>query len=450
MKKDMTSGPEWAVILSFSLPIMGANLLQVLYNFADSVIVGNFIGPAALGAVGLTNSMTWLLVAFCSALGAGANIAAAQFFGAGKDTEIKKTIAASYLMAAALSAALTLLCVLAARPVIDGFLKAPQEMSADSRAYFLIYSGGIVFQLLYNVTYGILRAHGDSRGALYFLLISAFVNIALDCLFILVFQMGVPGAALATVIAQAGSAIASMLYLRKQFPDLLPGLRCLSAWKKQTWLLTRLSVPIILQSTVTSFGFIILQRLINSFGTPSIEGYSAMMRIEQLAHIPSQSLNVALSSFTGQNIGAGKTERAKKGCRSAIAMGVLTSAAISALVLLFDDPLLGLFHITGESLRRGREHLDILMLFIWTNTIMNITCGFLQGAGDVKIPAASGFVNLGIRLSLSYLLAATPVGFRCYYVSMPPAWCISCLLVVWHYRSGKWKEYCIVKKGNAS
>ena len=169
MKKDMTSGPEWAVILSFSLPIMGANLLQVLYNFADSVIVGNFIGPAALGAVGLTNSMTWLLVAFCSALGAGANIAAAQFFGAGKDTEIKETIAASYLMAAALSAALTLLCVLAARPVIDGFLKAPQEMSADSRAYFLIYSGGIVFQLLYNVTYGILRAHGDSRGALYFL-----------------------------------------------------------------------------------------------------------------------------------------------------------------------------------------------------------------------------------------------------------------------------------------
>lgn len=444
MKKNMTSGTEWKTILLFSLPIMGANLLQVLYNLADSVIVGNFISSTALGAVGLTSSMTWLLVNVCTSLGAGVNIASAQFFGAKKETEIRETIAASYLLTAILSVCLIAACFLFARPLIAGFLQAPEEMLADSMTYFLIYSAGIVFQMLYNVTYGILRAHGDSRGALIFLLISAILNVILDCLFIVVFHMGVAGAAIATVIAQAGSAVASMLYLARLFPDLIPSPRYLYAWKKQALLLTRLSVPIALQTAVNSVGFIILQRLINSFGTPSIEGYAAMLKVEQLAHIPSQSFNVAISSFAGQNIGAGKTERARKGYRSTITMGILISIAISAVVLLFDEPLLGIFNITGESLRRGREHLDILMFFIWVSTITNITCGFLQGAGDVRIPAISGFVNLGIRLALSFLLAVTPVAFRCYYVSMPPAWIIASLIVVLRYRSGKWQKYRLV------
>ena len=170
-----------------------------------------------------------------------------------------------------------------------------------------------------------------------------------------------------------------------------------------------------------------------------------MLKIEQLAHIPSQSFNVAISSFAGQNIGAGKLDRARRGYRSTVIMGVCISICISAAVILFDEQLLSLFNITGESLHRGREHLDLLMCFIWVNTIMNITCGFLQGAGDVKLPAASSFINLGIRLALSYLFAATAIGFRSYYVSMPPAWVIACLVVVIRYRSGKWKEFRLVK-----
>lgn len=446
MKKDMTEGREWSSILLFSLPIMGANLLQVLYNLADSVIVGNLISATALGAVGLTSSMTWLLTAICTSIGAGVNIAVAQYFGAKKETDIQESISVSYLIAVIASIFLTAACFLAARPVIFGFLQAPEEMRFDSMAYFLIYSGGIIFQLLYNVTYGILRAHGDSRGALIFLMISAALNIVLDCVFISIFHMGVSGATAATVIAQAGSAIASFLYLRHIFPDLLPKRRYLYAWKGQGTLLMRLSIPIMLQTGVNSIGFLILQRLINSFGAPSIEGYAAMLKVEQLAHIPSQSFNVAISSFAGQNIGAKKLDRARRGYRTTILMGVLISISISIVVLLFDRPLLQIFNITGESLRRAKEHLDILMFFIWTSTITNITCGFLQGAGDVKIPAASGFINLGIRLALSFLLALTPVGFRCYYVSMPPAWLIACFVVVMRYRSGKWREFRIVKE----
>lgn len=446
MKKDMTEGKEWRSILAFSLPIMAANLLQVLYNFADSVIVGNFIGSTALGAVGLTGSMTWLLNAFCSALGAGTTIAVAQYFGAKKHKEITDVAAAAYIISFILASALTAVCFIVAKPVIVGFLQAPAEMQNDSIKYFIIFGCGVIFQLLYNVTYGILRAHGDSRGALIFLLVSAFINIALDILFVVTFHWGVAGAALATIISQAGAAAASMVYMHYRLPELTLGKENLSAFKAQSKMLTGLSVPIVLQTTVTSLGFILLQRLINSFGTASIEGYSAMLKIEQFAHIPSQSFNVAISAFAGQNIGAGKTERARRGYRSTIIMGVCISVVISAVVIGFDTQLLSMFNISGESLLRGREHLDLLMCFIWVNTIMNITCGFLQGAGDVRLPAASSFINLGIRLALSFALAATTVGFRCYYVSMPPAWVIACLVVVVRYRGGKWKNYSLVKQ----
>lgn len=441
MRRDLTTGQEWSTILIFSLPMMGASLLQVLYNFVDSAIVANFVNSTALGAIGLTSSMTWLLVIFCTGLGSGTSIAIAQYFGANRESEIKKVIAIAFPLAIVLSAAITLTCFFTAKPLIFGFLQAPEEMRSDSLTYFLIYSGGIIFQMLYNVIYGILRAHGDSRGSLLFLLISSILNVVLDCLFVIVLSWGVAGAAIATVIAQAGCAVASMLYLCKLYPALIPNWTYLYAWKEKLSLILHLSVPIILQSMITALGFLVLQRLVNSFQTPSIEGYAAMQRIEQMAHIPSDSFNVAISSFTGQNIGASKLERAKRGYWSTILMGVVISVIIGVTVIALDQRLLGLFNIGGESMRRGKEHLDLLMLFVWVSTITNITCGFLQGAGDVKVPAASGFVNLGIRLALSYLLAETAVNFRCVYLSMPPAWIITCILVVWRYRSGRWRNH---------
>lgn len=442
--KDMTVGNQWSTILLFSLPIMGANLLQTLYNLADSVIVGNMIGANALGAVGLTGSMVWLLTAICTSVGSGVNIAESQFFGAKRETDIKEVIAVSYLIAVILSIVMTSLCLIFAKPAIFGFLAAPDEMREESLTYFIIYSFGIIFQLLYNITYGILRSHGNSGGALIFLLISAALNIVLDCIFIGVFKLGVAGAALATVIAQAGSAVASIIYLSIFFPELIPSRKYIYAFKAKGLLILKLTIPITLQLAVNSLGFIVLQRLINSFGTASIEGYSAMTKIEQLAHIPAQSLNIAISGFAGQNIGADKEDRAKSGYRTTLKMGILFSVIIGIIVIVLDKKLLGMFNISGESLKRGAEHLDILMTFIWVSTITNITCGFLQGVGDVRVPALSGFVNLGIRLVLSFMLSVTAVGYRCYFLSMPPAWIITAVFVVLRYRSGKWKKYRIV------
>ena len=441
-KKDMTIGSEWKTILRFSLPIMGATLLQVAYNFVDSVIVGNFVSAEALGAIGLVSSMVWLVTAISSSLGNGTNIAAAQFVGAGRPDEVREVAASSYITSIILSAILTGLCFLAARPMIAGFLKTPEVMQKDAMTYFLICGSGIIFQLLYNVTYGILRAHGDSKGALIFLLISAFLNVGLDLILVIVFHAGVAGAAAATVISQAGAAGASMLYLRRHVPEALPKRGELSLWRRKYGLLMRLGVPIALQSAVNAICFIILQRLINSFGTPSIEGYAAMLKVEQFVHIPSNSFNAAVSSFTGQNIGAGKDARARRGYRSTLVMGVSICLVVSVIVFFADRTILGIFGIAGEALLRAEAHLDLLMMFIWVSTITNITNGFLQGAGDVRIPAISTLVNLSIRLSLSFLLALVPaIGWRCYFVSMPPAWVAACLLVLWRYHSGKWKLY---------
>ncbi|MBO5573320.1 MAG: MATE family efflux transporter [Clostridium sp.] len=444
MKRNMTEGSEWKTIFSFSLPIMGANLLQVTYNFADSVILGNFVGSSALGAVGLVFSMVWLLTAVCSALGNGTNIAVAQFFGAGRKQEIHDTISTAYLLCILTGAGLLLLAFLIADPLIVGFLKAPENMQADSRTYFLIYGAGTIFLLLYNVTYGILRAHGDSRGAMIFLFVSAVLNVLLDLVCVVNLRMGVAGAAIATVVSEAGAAAASLIYMNRVLPGLLPRRIGGETFRRYASLLTKLSVPIALQTMVNSICFLILQRLINSFGTASIEGYAAMLKIEQYAHIPSNSFNVAISSFTGQNIGAGLYDRAKRGYRATVGMGVGICAVLCLVVFLNDTRLLSIFGITGESLRRACEHLDLLMFFIWMSTITNITNGFLQGAGDVRIPAISTFLNLAVRLSLSFLLALTPVGYRCYFVSMPPAWILACLLVVSRYRSGKWMRYSIV------
>lgn len=444
MEKDLTKGKEWKVILFFSLPVMGSYLLQILYNITDSIIVGNYIGPDALGAVGLTSSMTWMLVNFCTGLGNGTNIVVSQYFGAGRRTEIEKSIGASILISVAASALLTAACLSLSGFMIDGFLKAPVVMSRQSKTYFNIYSFGLIFQFLYNVSYGILRAHGDSKGSLLFLLASSVMNVVLDCIFVAVLNMGVAGAAAATVIAQATSAFASLVYIRKYFPQLWPGKRFFAGWITEAVITLKMALPIILQTSITAVGFIVLQRLINSFGPASIQGYAAMQKVEQIAYIPCNAFNVAMGSFVGQNIGAGQTGRVEKGYRAAIAMGVGSTTLLAVIVICLANPVLQMFNISGDALLRGREHLYILMVFSFVNGISHITSGFLQGAGDVKVPAASGLVNLSVRVILSYLMAATWIGFRCVYVSLPFAWISACTINCLRYRGGKWKNYKIV------
>lgn len=444
MEKDLTKGTEWRVILGFSLPLMVSYLLQFLYNLSDSIIVGNFVGPGSFGAIGVTSSMTWLLVNACAGVGTGTSIIAAQYFGAGKRDGVEGAIGGALSVTCLVSLMLSGFCLLIAKPLISGFLQTPETMAPESIAYFRIYSLGIFFQMLYNVIYGILRAHGDSKSSILFLLISSVINIILDLVMVICLKQGVAGTAWATVIAQAAAALAGIGYLKRYFPYLWPDRSFFSEWEKQAILILQMSIPIVAQSAATALGLLVLQRLVNSFGQPSIEAYAAIVRIEQIAYIPRNALNVTMGSFVGQNIGAHRMDRVKRGFRSALCMGLGSTAVLAVTVIVFAKPVLMLFNISGDALLRGREHLYILMTFSSLTCTTNIVAGFLQGAGDVRPPAVADFLNLAVRVGLAYLMAGTFIDFRCIYVSIPFAWCTACALNCLRYRSGKWRQYKIV------
>lgn len=436
----MTQGKEWKQLLLFALPMMGAQLLQVTYSMVDAMVVGNFVSAGALGAVSVPGPVIWIAGAIASGMGAGTNIIIAQYFGAGRREEIQSAAVTAAGFSALLGLALTLACIASAGPLLDGLLQIPAEMRRDAWTYLAIYSVGFLFQMLYQVFYGITRALGDSRASLLFLLVAAVLNLALDLLFVAWLGWGVAGAAWASVIAQVGAAAAAFLYLWVRCPELRPDRTQLRPGRPQLRLLLRVSIPVTVQMAVQAAGFLLLQRLVNSFGPASIEGFAAMGRTEELMHIPVICMSTALASFVGQNMGAGQVRRAERGIRSALVCTLAVEAVLGALMFRFDEGILGLYNITGESLLRGREHLDLMCLLVPVFTVQQILNGALQGAGDVRVPVISSLTDLVLRLVGTALLALTPLSFRAIYLSTPPAWITACLISLIWFLTGRWKQ----------
>ena len=437
----MTKGTEWRAILFFSLPLMGSSLLQTLYSFVDSIIVGNFVSATAFGGIGMLNSSIMLLNFCATSLGTGASIVAAQYFGAERRRDLRETASTGMILSVIEGVILALICQLIAGWLIVDFLKTPDNMVAYSTWYFRIYGGGLIFQFLYNAAYGVLRAHGDSRGAMLFLLVAAILNVGLDLLFVVVFGWGVPGAAAATVIAQAGSALACTIYLWHFYPQyaFLKAENRIFRWTKAKKIYG-IALPILCQQAILSIGFIVLQRLVNSFGEACIDGFAAMQKVESFIHIPSNALNTAISSFVGQNIGAGKYDRVKRGYRITALMGMGCCALIAVVLILNSQPLLGVFNIAADAMAVATEHLNILVVCMLFYSVSNITSGLLQGAGDVKITAVSSFANLIIRVGVSYIMAATWINYRCYYYSLPFAWFTAFAINFTRYKTGIWQK----------
>lgn len=443
--QDLTVGKESRQLLWFTLPMMVSQLLQVSYSLVDGIIVGNYIGAAALGAIGICNPFVWLLNAIQNGFGAGINILAAQYFGARRQTDLHRAVTTAFFAGGVLFLALTALFELLAKPLLAGFLATPASMLPYCLPYFRLYCLGIGFQLLYNLCYGILRAFGDSKGAMLFLLVAAVTNLLLDLVLVAGLSLGVAGAALATLAAQGGSALASALYLFLRYPQIRFSFRDLSPDRQKLAALCSLGIPAMLKSAVSSIGFLFLQKLVNTFGTPSIEGFSAMNRTENLLHIPSLCFSQAISSFVGQNIGAKKPARALSGYRKTLWMANACCLCLMVLMFFLGKPLLSLFAISGESLRRAWEHLMIIACSLCLTSTGNIANGFLQGCGDVKITVVSSFANLGVRLATAFLLAPV-LSFRCIYLTIPLAWLVGMLIPLLRIRSGKWKTFGLLKK----
>lgn len=440
MAKNLTEGPEWRQLLLFALPMMGAQLLQVTYSMVDAIVVGNFISSNALGAVSIPGPVIWVASSISAGMGSGVNIIVAQYFGAMRRKEICSAAVTSVLFSVALGLFLSAAGILSASAIVRDFLRTPPEMETDAVTYLAIYSIGFFFQILYQIFYGITRALGDSKASLLFLLVAAVLNLVLDLVFVVYLKMDVAGAAIASVAAQIGSAAAALFYLLFRYSFLYSresGAR--PAWG-QLSLILRVSIPVTLQMAVQSAGFLLLQRMVNSFGPASIEGFAAMGKTEELMHIPIICISTALASFVGQNMGAGQVHRVERGVRAALVNTVILSVILGGLMLIFDRHILGLYNITGEALLRGREHLDVMCLLLPVFTVHHIFNGALQGAGDVRIPVISSFADLALRLIFTALLALTPVSFRSIYLSTPPAWITACLITAARFRQGTWKQ----------
>ena len=336
----MTEGAPWKHILRFALPVLAGSLLQQLYNTVDAIIVGRFSGEDALSAVGTTGSFAFLFLALATGFSAGNGVVVAQHYGNKNEKQVRANASTGILLMFGLGIISTIVGILVSRPAYTYLVAVDESFLEQTLQYFRIYSLGLIFQFGYNIFSSILRAVGDSAATLYFLLVASVSNIILDLVFVAGFHWGVVGAAIATDTAQAGSFIAAYIYMTRKYP--------MFRFKpdEYTWdinLAKRTIVtgfPIALQLIIVSFGLTFIQRAVNGFGKAMTASFTVGYRIELYIGLPCSAFQTTITTYTGQNIGAGKPDRVKKGARQAVLMSFLLTLCISALVWVFAENII--------------------------------------------------------------------------------------------------------------
>ena len=431
----MTVGGITSTLLRFTLPMMLGSLMQQCYNIADTLIVGRCIGPEALAAVGSAYSLMVFLTSVLLGLAMGSGTVFSLQFGAGNFRGLRRSIYVSLVLIGCVTAVLTAAAFLLIDPILR-LLQVPSEIYSMLRIYLLIIFGGIPLTFLYNFYAALLRAVGDSVTPLWFLGISVVLNIVLDLLFILVFDMGVGGAALATVMAQGVSAIGLMLYVLGRRPEL--------RLRKKDMHFDRVSVKEIVsfssltcvQQSVMNFGILMVQGLVNSFGTAVMAAFAAAVKIDSFAYMPVQEFGNAFSTFVAQNFGAGKQARIRRGVRSAFVTSVLFSLAVSVAVFLLARPLMLIFVRAEETeiIRIGVQYLRIEGVFYFGIGILFLLYGYYRAIRMPGMSVVLTVLSLGTRVVLAYALAAIPsVGVTGIWWSIPIGWALADAVGIIYY-----------------
>ena len=360
----MTEGSIVKSLLLFALPLIFGNLLQQLYNTADSIIVGNFVGANALAAVGSSGSPIYLLIGFSQGLAVGAGVVVSQFLGAKDHREAQEAVHTSLAIAVIMGLLLTVGGIACGRALLVA-MNTPAEVLGDAVTYIRIYFGGVLFSVVYNMTAGILNAAGNSRRSLIYLAWASVTNIVLDLVFIVIFRMGVAGAAIATDISQLVSCVLSLRFLIKSTDDCRVIPREIRLHKKMAARIIRVGLPTGIQNMVISFSNVLVQASVNSYGSAAMAGFAAYMKIDGFNILPVSSISMAATTFVGQNYGAGRLDRVKKGTWVTLAVGVVYTLITGALLLLGQDVIMHLFtnDETVVILRRSRHALVLPLLF---------------------------------------------------------------------------------------
>ncbi len=437
---DMTTGSPIKHILKFTLPLLIGNLFQQLYNMVDSIVVGKFVGEDALAAVGSCGSTNFLFFSLGNGLGLGIGVIVSQYFGAGDNRNVRKTIANSYYVLVSTSVIVSIIGVLAA-PWLLRLLGTPEDIFHDTLIYMQTTTLGLIAISMYNGVSAILRALGDSKTPLVFLIVACLINVVLDLLFVIVFGWAVFGVALATVIAQAISAITCYMYAYKKIEYFRVG----KEEAKMDWSIIgrsfRIGIPLALQNGTIAVSCMVLQGVVNSFGENVMAAYTITIRIESIVQQPYSSLAAAMTTFAGQNAGAGRADRIKKGFRQCVVIVLIFSLALIPLFYAFGESIASIFVDNTEVIDISARALRVTSLFYFGLGMIYVPRALLNGCGDAAFAILNGLVEVAGRVVFSQIFLLIPaLGWLAVWLTTGATWAVTGLVCLIRYWTGNWKK----------
>ncbi len=447
---DMTVGSPWKGIIAFTLPMLIGNIAQQLYSTVDSIVVGRYVGDNALAAVGSALPILNMLLVLFIGVSVGANIMVSQYYGARNREKLSGAIGTSITVTAISCVFLILVATPLIRPVLV-LLNTPESILDWCTDYLTISLVGIAGMAYYNILSGIIRGMGDSFSTLIYLLVATVINTALDIFFVAKLKMGVSGVALATVIAQMVSSVLCLIKLSKMSEAFDFGLKYLKPQASYVRTLIRLGLPSGATQAIMSSAMIIVQSLTNQFGELFIAANVVIMRVDGFAMMPNLSFGTAMSTYAGQNVGAGRYDRVTKGAKQGTIIAVLCSAVITLAILLFGKNLMGVFTETTQLVERSYELMKILAIGYIAMAVTQSLSGVMRGAGDTMTPMwisliTTVFIRVPLAYGISYLTRSPqlPVGrSECIQISLVTSWVLGALITTLFYGRGKWKNKAI-------
>ena len=439
--KDMTHGSIVRLLIQFAIPLLIGQLFQQMYNTVDTLVVGNFVGKEALAAVGSTTSIINMLIGVFLGFSMGANVVVSQYYGAHDEKSVHDTVHTTIVMSLAFSVILTVLGVILA-PFLLRMMDTPDDVFQEAVTYLRIYFTGVSGLVLYNMGAGILRAVGDSKRPLWFLIFSAIVNTVLDLVFVIVFEMGVAGVAWATIIAQFLSAVLILIVLSRTSGPYRLYWNHLKIDKAILGSIIKIGLPSSIQQGVTAFSNVFVQGYINRFGSSYMAGYSAYGKVDVFALLPMQALSMASTTFVGQNIGAGDVKRAKKGIRASLLLSLGCTALLIIPMMLFAPGIISLFNGDPEVISYGALYMRLTSPFYLAVCINQILAGALRGAGDTRAPM---FIMLGSfvvfrQIYLFVFSRVFPNNFYPIVFAYPAGWILCSTLLYLYYKRSHWEN----------
>lgn len=434
----------------FALPMILGNLFQQFYSTVDSIIVGQFVGEEALAAVGASYSLTTVFIMIAIGGGIGASVITSQYLGAGLYNKMRTSAYTALISFLTVSMLLAGIGLVFSRSILVA-LNTPDNILEDAMVYLQIYFLGLPFLFMYNILSSVFNALGNSRTPLYLLIFSSILNIVMDLLFVGGFSFGVAGAAAATVLAQGLSAVISFVILLKT----LKGYHEEEHIQEKARLyditmlgsMIRVAIPSMLQQSIVSIGMLLVQSVVNGFGSSVLAGYTAGTRVESICIVPMIAAGNAVSTFTAQNLGAGKPERVKQGYKAGVKMVAGFAVLICLILTIFHNGIIGAFLEEGSeaaAFKTGTDYLSFIAFFFVFIGLKAITDGVLRGAGDVVVFTLANLINLGIRVTFAFTMARV-IGVQAVWIAVPIGWATNYTISFVRYLSGKWAKKKLIK-----